>query len=160
MPELTQQLSQTFLWLIGLVVVAPLVATIADITHRHGPISGCALWTGYICYGFRVLFLLVVQFGSILVIFFLGPVWIFMLFLTVADLLVAHWMPNSPTVGAPILCRWFHVALPYCIYLLIAYHLISAVLAYLIFQYGYRFFDAARSWYEGASQRLAERLND
>lgn len=158
MSELTQQLNQTLLWLTGLVLAAPLVATVADIARRQVAFSARALWTGYVTYGFRVLFLLVVQFGAIAVIFLLGPVWFFASFLTISDFIVTRWMPEAPSLGAPLLCRWFNVQPPVCTYLLIGYHVISAVLAYLVFRYGPRFFDATRDWYERAAQRLAERL--
>ena len=154
------ELTHTLIWLTGLVLATPLVATIVDIVRHHVPFSARALWTGYVRYGFRVLFLLVVQFGAILVLFLLGPVWFFMLFLTIADLVLTRWMPGAVTLGVPVLCNWFRVASPYCIYVLIAYHVISAILAYLVFRYGHRCFDAASSWYQCAIQRIAERLQD
>ena len=158
MPEFTRQLTQTLLWFTGLVLVVPLVATVADIVRREVSFSARAMWTGYVRYGFRILFLLVVQFSAIAVIFCVGPVWFFMFFLTVADFLVMRWTPEVSSLGAPLLCKWFDIVPATCPYVLVAYHGISAVLAFVVFRYGHRYFDTARAWYRRAAERLAARL--
>jgi hypothetical protein len=146
------------IWIvIALLSLAPLAATILDVVRGRMRGSPHNIAAGYLLYAFRVFFLLIAQFTIIPILFLVGPVWMFAIFLTVADL-IARWGPNADGAGIPLLCDWFDIAPAYCWLVLLIYHVISGMLAYAVLRYGKRTFEILAEWYRRGSERLAGQI--
>jgi hypothetical protein len=142
---------------IALLSLAPLAATILDVVRGRVRGSPHNIAAGYLLYAFRVFFLLIAQFTIIPILFLVGPVWLFAIFLTVADL-IARWGSNTEGSGIPILCDWFDIAPAYCWLVLLIYHVISGLLAYAILRYGKRAFEILAEWYRRGSEWLTGQI--
>jgi hypothetical protein len=146
------------LWIvIALLSLAPLAATILDVMRGRMRGSPHNIAAGYLFYTFRIFFLLIAQFTIIPILFLVGPVWMFAVFLTVADL-IARWGSNAEGAGIPLLCDWFNIAPAYCWLVLLIYHVISGALAYAILRYGKRAFEILAEWYRHGSEWLAGQI--
>jgi hypothetical protein len=143
------------LWIIILILsLAPLTATILDIMRGRTRLSIHNVAVGYLLYAFRIAFLLTAQFTIIPILFLIGPVWLFAVFLTVADL-VARWGANAGDAGTPLFCNWLGIDPTYCGLVLIAYHAVSVVLAYVTVRHGKRLFEALADWHRRGAEWLA-----
>ncbi|MFL7792618.1 MAG: hypothetical protein AB8I69_10800 [Anaerolineae bacterium] len=146
------------LWIvIALLSLAPLAATILDVVRGQMRGSPHNIAAGYLLYAFRIFFLLIVQFTIIPILFLVGPVWMFAIFLTVADL-IAHWGSSAEGAGIPLLCDWFDIAPGYCWLVLLIYHAVSGALAYAIMRYGKRAFEILAGWYQRGTEWLAGQI--
>ena len=139
---------------IALLSLAPLAATILDVMRGQMRGSPHNIAAGYLFYAFRIFFLLIAQFTVIPILFLVGPVWMFAIFLTVVDL-IARWGSNADGAGIPMLCDWFNIAPAYCWLVLLIYHIASGALAYAITRYGKRGFEILAGWYQRGTEWLA-----
>jgi hypothetical protein len=143
--------------IIALLSLVPLAATVLDIIRGRMPGSARNVTVGYLLYASRVSFLLVAQFTIIPILFLVGPVWLFAVFLTVADL-VARWGSSADGAGIPVLCDWFEIDPTYCGFVLLIYHIVSGILAYALMRYGKRAFAILAEWYRRGSEWLARQI--
>ena len=142
---------------IALLSLAPLAATILDVMRGQMRGSPHNIAAGYLFYAFRIFFLLIAQFTVIPILFLVGPVWMFAIFLTVADL-IARWGPKADGAGIPLLCSWFNIAPAYCWLVLLIYHIASGALAYAVMRYGKRAFEILAGWYQRGTEWLAGQI--
>ena len=143
------------LWvIIALLSLVPLATTILDIVRGRMRGSPHNVAVGYLLYAFRIFFLLIAQFSIIPILFLVGPIWLFAVFLTVADL-IARWGSSADGADIPMLCDWFNIAPAYCWLVLLIYHIISGVLAYAVMRYGKRVFEILAEWYRRGAEWLA-----
>ena len=150
-------LEPLFWIVIVLLMLGPLAASILDVMRgrMRGSLHNVA--AGYLLYAFRVFFLLIAQFTIIPILFLVGPVWMFAMFLTIADL-IARWGSNTESASIPMLCEWFDIAPAYCWLILSIYHIASGVLAYAILRYGKRAFAILAGWYWRGAEWLAGQI--
>jgi len=150
-------LEPLFWIVIALLTLGPLAASILDVMRGRMRGSLHNIAAGYLLYAFRVFFLLIAQFTIIPILFLVGPVWMFAMFLTIADL-IARWGSNTESAGIPMLCEWFDIAPAYCWLILLIYHIASGVLAYAILRYGKRVFEILAGWYWRGSEWLVGQI--
>lgn len=146
------------IWIvIALLAVVPLAAALLDVMRgrMRGSLHNVA--AGYLLYAFRILFLLIAQVTIIPILFLVGPVWLFAVFLTVADL-IARWGSSVESAGIPMLCDWFDIDPAYCWLTLLTYHIASGILAYAVIRYGRRAFEVLASWYWRGAEWLAGQI--
>jgi hypothetical protein len=159
MSDLLRRLSHQPVWLLGILLLTPLSAILLDIARGDVLFTRRVVLVGYVLYAFRLLFLLVVQFGAILILFAVGPVWMFTIFLTVVDFIALRWMSVVQERSLPLLCTWCNVSSAACGPALLAYHLASAILAFVVFRYGGRVLDVLSGWHYRVVDRLAARMD-
>ena len=141
----------------GLFAVVPLAMSAADWAKAQPRLTMRYLLGGYILHAYGMLYLVFAQLLLVPLLFLVGPVWVLMLFLTVADL-VMMWIPTVAHSGVPLLCQWAGMAPPRCITALVVYHLVSAVCAYAAFRYGARVMGAASEWYHRGIEWIRSRV--
>jgi hypothetical protein len=156
-PELVKRLEKPWRIIFMLLPLVPLVAATFDIAQGTMRPSARNLLVGFLLYTFRLVFLLGVQLAVIPIAFLLGPVWLFAIFFTVADIVV-RLPPGAEQLSVPTLCYWAKIGHPYCVPALIVYHLVSVVLAFLALRYGERLLDASAVWYQRATEWLAQQV--
>lgn len=145
-------------WIVpSFVLLAPLLAVFADLLQGKVRPKARNVVVLYALLLSRALFLIFVQFTTIPIFFLVGPVWLFGIFLTLVDV-VLRLLPGREAPASWILCRMAGVAGPNCTTVLVAYHLLSAVLAFVAYRYGERLLDGLTEWHGRRSDWLEERL--
>jgi uncharacterized membrane protein HdeD (DUF308 family) len=145
------------LWLLGLLLLAPLIRIVTEMAWGSLSFSLKNLFYGYGVMLLGLLLLLVVQFGSLPVLFLLGPVWFFMAFMDVVTL-IASLIPSTAESAKPLLCAWLHLEGAYCPYLLIGYHLGNLFLLWIAGVYANPVMDAIMSWFHALQSRLRAQM--
>jgi hypothetical protein len=145
-------------WIIAvLLLLAPLIAAIVDMIAGRVRPSVRNVVVVYLGYASRAFFVLGVQFVAIAVLFLVGPVWLFASLLTLVDI-VTRFIPRISNPSVPVLCDWIGIGHPYCVPALVVYHLMSAVLAYVVYRFGSRLLDVPAAWYHRFADSLAGQL--
>lgn len=156
-PRLLRRLGASAWILPSFVLLAPLLAVFADLVQgkvRPKPRNAVVLYALLLS---RALFLLFVQFTTVPLFFLVGPVWLFGIFLTLVDVAL-RLLPGREAPGSWILCRMAGVTGPDCTTVLVAYHLLSAALAFVAYRYGERLLNGLTEWHGRWSDWLEGKL--
>ena len=158
-PFLLERLG-TSLWLLpALFLAAPLAAVILDMAQgnlKPTIFNGIFSYLGYV---FRAGFLLVIVLGSIAVMVITGPGWLFAIFFTIIDI-VMNLLPDVQAADPPILCGWAGIGANNCVPAMTAYHVFSAIFAFVAIRYGNLAFNYAVDWSKQGMDWFARQIEE
>lgn len=156
-PRLLRQLGASAWIAPTFVLLAPLLAVLADMAQGKVRRTARNIVVVYSLLLSRTLFLLFVQFTTIPILFLAGPVWLFGIFFTLVDV-VLRLLPGRGAQSSWILCNMAGISAADCTTVLVGYHLLSAVLALVAYRYGERLLDALTAWHLRWSDWLEGKL--
>ncbi len=158
-PYLLARLDRAWWLLPALFLAAPLAVVIMDMARgalKPTLFNGIFAYLGYV---FRSGFMLTAVLGSVGISFLLQFVWVFAILVTIVDIVIRN-MPDIQAPTNPILCGWVGIDAPYCLPTLGAYHIISAILAFVAIFYGNRLFDYTAGWLQQGQEWFARQIEE
>lgn len=115
------------------------------------------LIVGYSYYSFAALYLLLAQFLLIPILFFLGPMGIFLIFISIVDV-VARIVPSLEAAPIQPLCYWTGIGHPFCVPALLLLALLYLILAFIAVRFGSSIMDALADGYRKGKEKLGNEI--
>ncbi len=139
-----------------LLLAAPLIRTVTEMIVGSLRFSIANILYGYITMLLVMILLIAVPFAALPLMFFVGPVWFFMLFTDIGGLIIVLFSETAKY--EPFLCTWLDVAPGYCLPVQIGYHLFSALSLGSAMKYGDRLLDVIAVRAADIIDRMAQRM--
>lgn len=138
-------------------LLLPLMLIVIDMFNRKVRRSPRNLLVGYGYYSFEALYLLLAQLLLIPILFFLGPMGIALILVSILDI-VARIVPALEAAPIHVLCYWTGIGAPWCTPALVLLIVVYLIAAFTAVRYGDRILDIIAGGYRAGKDRLSQGL--
>ncbi len=136
-----------------LLLLFPLGLIVIDMVQGNASKTLGNLLFGYGYYSYDVLYLLLAQLILLPILFFIGPLGFFFIFISAIDL-ASRVIPALEASPVPILCTWSGISYPYCTPSLLVLLLLYLLLIFIAARFGNRIVEGFSAGYHWGKGRL------
>ena len=144
--------------LTALFLLVPLGLIVADMFQRKASKTPRNLLLGYGYYAYTIGYLLLAQFLLLPILFFMGPMALFFIFISVVDV-VSRLVPSLEANSTPILCYWAGIGHPTCTPSLLLLFLLYVLLFFIAARFGERISHGLTAGYHLGRDKLGASIH-